>query len=265
VDASGPTWGRALVTGASAGLGATFARHLARGGADLVLVARREDLLRDLAGELVDSTGVAVETLAADLASEDGVAEVCGRLRSDADPVDLLVSNAGITSMGRLHRLEPERERQLVRLNAEAVVLLAQAHLAGLSEREASGAIVNVASLSAFQPLPAMATYAATKAFVVTLSESLANAYGGRGVRVQALCPGFIRTEMAAANDLDEAAGRIPDRLWLDPDRVVRESLAGLDRGRVVVIPGAGYRWLHRVTAALPRGVQRTLVGRFAR
>ena len=256
---SDPAWNRALVTGASSGLGAVFAQRLAAQGTGVVLVARRGERLAGLAERLrEDHPGAGdLEVLPADLATEPGVRAVTERLGDDDAPIDLLINNAGVATVGRLHRRDPAGERALLRLNLEAPVLLAQAHLAGLSRRGGAGGLINVASLSGMVPMPAMATYTASKAGLIAFTESLAAAYAGRGIHLQALCPGFVRTDMAAGHE--EATARIPDLLWLEADQVVDASLASLGSGRLVVVPGWSYRALRRGSALLPGPVLRRI------
>lgn len=253
-------FGRALVTGASSGIGAAFAEALAAGGSDLVLTARRVERLEGLAAGLRDAHGVRVELLPADLAREEGLAAVRERLEDDRDPVRLLVNNAGRGSNGPFDRLDAAGESQTVSLNVTAVLALCHAHLGALRRRGGGGGVINVASLAAFQAMPAMATYAASKAFVVSLSESLAEWASRSGITVQALCPGFVRTEFAASNGLEEQAGRIPRFAWMEPQTVVAVSLAAYRRGGGVVVPGIGYRVLAGLSRTLPRPAARKLM-----
>ena len=256
-----PAWNRALVTGASSGLGAVFAQRLAAQGTHLVLVARRGDRLAELAEHLRDEHpgpgDLDVEVLPADLATEPGVQAVTARLADDDAPIDLLINNAGVATVGRLHRRDPDGERDLLRLNLEAPVLLTQAHLAGLTRRGGRGGLINVASLSGMIPMPVMASYSASKAGLIAFTESLAAAYADHEIHLQALCPGFVRTDMAAGHE--EATSRIPDLLWLEADQVVDASLASLGSGRLVVVPGWSYRALRRGSALLPGSVLRRI------
>lgn len=248
---------RSLVTGASSGIGEAFARRLAERGDDLVLVARRRDRLDALAHELAPA-GVHVEVLAADLTSEDGLATVEHRLASLSEPVDLLVNNAGFGSSGPFADMALDRELEMVALNVVALMRLTRAALEAMAER-GSGTIVNVSSIASFQALPGTATYAATKAFVTSFTEALAEEARGSGVRLQALCPGLTRTEFHATAALDLAW--LPGVAWKSAEEVVDASLAALGSGRVVVIPGL----LNKLTATaswlLPRRVVTGLVG----
>ncbi len=182
----------ALVTGASAGIGAAFAEALAREQYDLVLVARRADRLEELAKRLRDARGVAIEVLAADLTDGAGLARVVARV--EEGPPDLLVNNAGHGSFGNFAELDIDREVGEIQLNVVALVRLTRAALPGMIRR-GHGAIINVSSMAGFQPMPFNATYGATKAFVNSFTEALHEELRGTGVRVQALCPGFTRTD----------------------------------------------------------------------
>ena len=246
----------ALVTGATAGIGAAFARRLAADGHPLVLVARDEARLRALAGELP----VAVEVLPADLATDEGTARIEWRL---GEGVDLLVNNAGLGNPGAFDVTPREAEEHLLRLNVRAVMRLTHAALPPMLER-GSGAVVNVSSMAGFAPGARGATYGASKAWVTSFSESLHLQYADRGVRVLALCPGFTRTEFHARAQMDVSG--IPDRLWLDAEDVVATALADLARGRSRSIPGATYKVLAVASRLLPvvamQGVVRSVRGR---
>jgi uncharacterized protein len=245
---------RALVTGASSGIGETFARHLASRGTALVLVARRQDRLEALAKEL----DVAVEVLAADLADPDDLRRVEERVASTADPVDLLVNNAGFGTTGPFHTLDVAREEEEVRVNVLAVVRLTRAALPGMVERR-HGGIVNVSSLAAFQSDPGNAVYGGTKAFVLSFSEAVAEEVRKTGVRVQCLCPGYTRTEFQTTAEYETS--RIPKALWQAPEQVVDTSLAALAKGKVLCVPGVHNKVAAVGSGFLPRVVQRKLAG----
>jgi len=247
----------ALVTGASTGIGLAFAERLARDHWDLVLVARDRGRLESLATRLRGERGVGVEVLPADLTQPVPLQQVEARIASDAT-LDLLVNNAGFGTRGPFAELDPEHEAEQVRLNVLALVRLTRAALGHMVSR-GRGEIVNVSSLASFQPTPFTATYGATKAFVSSFTEALHEELRGTGVRVQALCPGFTRTEFQQRAGID--TGRIPDLAWMDADAVVEASLAGLARGDAVVVPGALNRTLRIGTTLLPRGVARRLGG----
>jgi short-subunit dehydrogenase len=251
---------RALVTGASAGIGEAFARALAARHHDLLLVARRRDRLEALAKELAERHRVSASVEAVDLAEEAGLAALAAAIA--ADPPDLLVNNAGFGSFGRFAELDPERELEEVRLNVLALVRLTRAALPGMLGR-GSGAVINVSSLAGEVPGPFTATYAATKAFVTSFSESLHEELRGTGVVVQALLPGFTRTEFQEVAGVDP--GRVPSLAWMSAERVARTSLAALERGDALCIPGAGNRLLGGLSALAPRSVARRVLGTIQR
>jgi short-subunit dehydrogenase len=247
----------ALVTGASAGIGTAFAERLAALACDLVLVARNRSRLEEIAKGLREAHGVEVEVLDADLTRPDELARVERRI-AEHPTLDLLVNNAGFGTKGAFAGLDVAREEEEIRLNVLALVRLARAALPGMLER-GRGEIVNVSSLAGFYPGPFVATYAATKAFVTSFTESLAGELRGSPVRVQVLCPGFTHTEFQQRAGVDTS--RIPGVAWMSADAVVQASLAGLERGDVVVIPGGVNRALYAGTALLPRGIVRRVMG----
>jgi short-subunit dehydrogenase len=251
---------RALVTGASAGIGEAFARALAARHHDLVLVARRRDRLEALAKELAERHRVSTSIEAVDLVEEAELAALAAAITPD--PPDLLVNNAGFGTFGRFTELETERELEEIRLNVLALVQLTRAVLPGMLAR-GRGAVINVSSLAGEAPGPFTATYAATKAFVTSFSHSLYEELRGTGVVVQALLPGFTRTEFQAVAGVDP--GLVPSLAWLSAERVARASLAALERGDAVCIPGAGYRLLGGLGALAPRSVARRVLGTLQR
>jgi hypothetical protein len=223
---------RALVTGASSGIGEAYAKRLAAEGYDLVVVARRRDRHERLAAAL----DVDVRPLQADLGTPEGLEAV--RVAALEEPLDLLVNNAALAHYAPFGELDPARAQELVQLNVLAPVLLTRAVLPGMVER-GSGAVVNVASLLAWSGeweaphLPRRAVYAATKSFLVTFTQVLAAELAGSGVRVQVLCPGVVRTEFHTRQGMDMAG-----RTRMEPQDVVAASLADLERGAVVSVPG---------------------------
>ena len=252
---AGTTWNRALVTGASGGIGEAFARKLAAQGADLVLVARRGDTLERLAAELRDRNGVQCDVVPADLTTDLGVHAVEARVGD----VDLLVNNAGYGISARLADVDPAHVEGMIRLNVLAVARLTRAALPKMAAR-GHGGIVNVSSVAGFQPSPSFATYNATKAFVTMFTESLAIEVKGTGVRVQALCPGLTRTgfqDVAGESGTDGT----PEFLWQSADAVVDASLAGLRRNQVIVVPGAHNKVLVGASSLAPHGIKRRLAG----
>jgi len=251
---------RALVTGASAGIGEAFARRLARDAYDLVLVARRKERLEALSRELAERHGARVQVQAADLATPEGLAEVVATASTPA--LDLLVNNAGFGTVGPLAAQDAQREAREIRLN---VLALHQLTLAALPEMLARGhgAIINVSSLAGEIASPYSATYAATKAFVTRLSEAVYEEVKDSGVLVQALLPGFTRTEFQQQAGVDAAS--VPAMAWMQPEAVVEASLRALQRGEALCIPGAGNKVLAMLQAVAPRGVGRRLLGAMQR
>lgn len=239
----------ALVTGATAGIGAAFARRLAAEGHDLVLVARDTGRLRSFADELRARHGVSVEPLPADLSTDDGCAAVEQRL---AGPVDLLVNNAGISLNRPFLRSTAEDEARLLRLNVHAVMRLTLAALPGMTERR-RGSVINVSSVAGFGAVMPGSTYPASKAWVTNFSESVGQSVRPFGVRVMALCPGYTRTEFHQRAGIDTS--KMPRWLWLDADDVVRDALRDLRKGKYVSIPDWRYKAAVVAMRHLPRSV----------
>jgi short-subunit dehydrogenase len=248
----------ALVTGASSGIGRAFADALAARGGELVVVARDDARLDEMGGELERRHGTEVEVVAADLSTEKGTALVEARLESNDPPVDLLVNNAGFGTFGHFHELSREVEDREIRLNVLAVTRLCHAALPGMLARRRGG-IINVSSLAGYQPVPENATYAATKAYVTSLSHALHEETRGTGVKVMVLCPGFTRTEFQERAGVDSRA--VPGWLWQSADEVVHAALRAFDRGRAVCIPGPLNQTGAVFSSALPRGLTRRLAG----
>jgi uncharacterized protein len=236
-----------LVTGASSGIGAEIARLLAMRGLGVTLVARTESRLRSLADELASAHGVRAEVVAADLADEPARNRIETELGERGLGVNVLVNNAGFSTSGPVHRSDPHREVEMVRTDVEAVVHLCSLFLPAMVERR-SGAVLNVASTAAFQPLPGQAGYGAAKAFVLSYSHALRGELRPTGVTVTALCPGPVSTGFQAAagmsgEEFDEA---LPRFMWVPAAEVAKAAVAGMDANRAVVIPGVA----NRVTAA---------------
>jgi short-subunit dehydrogenase len=249
----------ALVTGASSGIGASCARLLAASGCALVLVARREDRLHDLAASLRDQHGADVEVLPADLARDDGLAAVAARL-TDGEPVELLVNNAARSARGTFAELTPEIIDAQLRLNVGALTRLAHAAVTGMLAR-GYGGILNVSSMASLTASPGSAVYGATKAFVTSLTESLHAELAGTDVHVTALLPGFTQTEFHAANNVD--ISYLPRLAWLDPDAVARAGLDAVAAGRPLAVPGAQYKLAAGTVRLLPRSLLRHLAHRY--
>ncbi len=252
----------ALVTGASAGLGAEFARQLAARGVALTLVARRRAALDALAASLPGD----VEVLPADLTTPDGVAVVADRLRAPRDPIDLLVNNAGFGAFGDVADLDVDRQATMVDLNVRALTTLA--HVAASSQRtRGEGGIINVGSTAGFQPNPGAATYGATKAYVRSFTEALHEELRGSGVQVLLLAPGFTDTEFQEVAGV--AAGAVPAAARMTAGPVVAAALADFARGRAVCVPGSGNKLSALGADVTPsivtRRVSKFVHGRFAR
>ena len=245
--------GVALITGASAGLGAEFARQLSKRGCRLVLAARRKDRLDSLAAELGHARSVEI-----DLSGEDAAAELIRNLSDAGETVDLLVNNAGFGLHGRFDKADPKRLRQMVDLNCGALTDLCREVLPAMVERR-SGAILNVASTAAFQAGPGMAVYFATKAYVLSLSEALHEEVRRFGVRVTALCPGPTRTEFGEVAGF-KGNGAF-DRFAMDSETVVRAGLDALDRNKAVAVTGTLNKVGAFSTRLAPRPVLRRIAG----
>lgn len=230
----------ALVTGATAGIGATFARHLARWGYDLVLVARDETRLVAIREELERTAGVTVRTIAADLATDAGVDTVAEFLEQ-APGVDVLVNNAGFGTKGYFADADAAQQEQMLRVHVLAMSRLTRSALGGMLARR-RGSIITVSSVASYLTSAANVNYCATKAYQRVAMESLSQEVRGSGVYVQALCPGFTRTEFHARAHV--STRHIPNWLWMSADEVVGESLDAMRRGgATVVVPG----WRNRL------------------
>jgi short-subunit dehydrogenase len=233
--------GWAVITGASSGFGAIFADLLAKRGLSLLLAGRDEARLDAVAQRVRQTTGIDVELVVGDLGTESGVDALAARL--EGRTIEVLVNNAGFGTYGRFSELDAGREHELVAVNVDALVRLTHAVLPGMLAR-GRGGIVNVASTIAFQPGPYQATYGASKAFVLSLSQALWAETRGSGVTVTALCPGPTRTGFVDALGSDVSHTAIYRRLAA-PEPVVAAGLRGMDKGRAVVVPG----WRLRVMA----------------
>jgi short-subunit dehydrogenase len=248
---------RALVTGASAGIGEAFARALRARGEKLILVARRADRLEALARELGGPEAVAV--VAADLTRPEAVTEIARVLEAKGLTVDTLVNNAGVGHTGRFLDEPPERIFAMLDLNTRAAVAMTRQFVPGMVERR-RGTLINVVSTAAFQPVPFMSIYAATKSFLLSFTEGVAWELRGTGVRVQALCPGLTATEFQGVAGTDRVAFNKTDAQT--PAAVVAESLAGLDRGRERVVAGWRNRALLAVQGVAPRSVSKLVAAK---
>jgi short-subunit dehydrogenase len=241
-----------LITGPTSGLGAGFARRYALDGYDLVLVARDVERLERLGAELHDEVGAAVEVLPADLAQEADRAKVADRL---AAGVRVLVNNAGFGTSGEFWTADFEVLHKQLDVNVTAVMQLTHAALPPMLAARA-GTVINVASVAGLLPGRG-STYSASKAWVISFSEGLANGLEGTGVGVHALCPGFVHTEFHARAGIEMSG--TPSFLWLEVEDVVRETMADVAKGKVVIIPGLQYKALTTGGRVVPRNVVRAL------
>ena len=251
----------ALVTGSTAGIGAAFARALAAEGHDLVLVARDAARLEEVAAELRDRHGVAVEVLPADLTDRDGSRAVEARL-ADADrPVEVLVNNAGMGLRGRFWETELADQERLLELNCAAVMRLTHAALRTMVPRGA-GDVIIVSSTAGYAP-GSRGPYAATKAWATAFAEAISGQVAPSGVRMSAVAPGFVHTEFHQRAGLDMS--RVPELLWLDADRVVADALRDHRAGKVVSVPGVQYKVIVAASRLIPPGLTRRVTAVFTR
>jgi uncharacterized protein len=252
-----------LVTGASSGIGADLARQLAKRGHGVTLVARRQDRLESLADELRSAHKIRVEVLPADLTDAAARAGLVRAMEERDLEVQILVNNAGFSTTGPVHRSEHEREIAMIRTDVEAVADLCSLFLPGMVER-GRGAVLNVASTAAFQPIPGQAGYGASKAFVLSYSHAIRAELRGTGVTVTALCPGPVKTEFveAAGFKEEEAEGSLPKFMWVSAQQVARAAVEGLERGRAVVVPGISNRIAAYLGYIAPREILMPIVAR---
>jgi uncharacterized protein len=232
-----------IVTGASSGIGTELAKQLAARGLGVTLVARREDRLKAIAEELAASTGVRAEVVAADLTDEAARSSILDTLADRGLTVDVLVNNAGLSTTGPVASSDAAAELRMIRTDVEAIVHLCSLVVPGMVER-GRGAVLNVASTAAFQPLPGQAGYAGSKAFVLSYTRALAQELHGTGVTATTLCPGPVETEFAetAGFSEEEASGSLPRIMWVSAADVAKAAVHGMDRGHPVVIPGLANR-----------------------
>jgi uncharacterized protein len=251
---------RAVVTGASQNIGEALATELAARGHNLIVTARREDLLNDLAARLADNYRVAVEVRPADLADPSERAKLCDELATR--PISILCANAGTATFGPVSALDPAVEKAQVQLNAIAVHDLTLAVLPGMIERKAGGILIS-GSAAGNSPIPYNATYAATKAFVNTFSESLRGELRGSGVHVTLLAPGPVRTELPDAADASLVEKLVPDFLWISTEHTARISLDALERNKMRVVPGLTSKAMSVASGYAPRAIVAPIVGAF--
>jgi short-subunit dehydrogenase len=249
----------ALVTGASSGIGEELTRQLAATGVPVVVVARRVDRLEALASELDG-----IEVLPADLGTRDGQDLVAARIADDSRPIELVVNNAGFGTSGTFHDIDVDRLSDEIGLNVDALTRLTHAALVAMVPRQ-RGWVLNVSSFASFQPAPRLAVYAATKAYVTSLSESLHEEVKSSGVAVTALCPGLVKTEFMDVSNLTGDPAEFPDFVWLDLAEVVTAALEGTAKGRALVVPGALYKSATWISGVTPRWIRRVSSGMIPR
>lgn len=243
-----------LITGASGGIGEAFARRLAAEGHDLVLVARSEDKLRELCEELKSKHGIACHFIAVDLTGFEADKQLFDETQKNGIEVEWLINNAGFGSMGDFAKLDLERELGMIDLNISVLVALTHRYLQGMRERK-RGTIINVSSAAGFQPIPFMATYAATKAFVTSFSEAVAEENRPYGIQVLALCPGSTETNFHEAAGMDRALNVKGQET---PEDVVETAMNAIGGGRSKIVSG----WTNWIVATATNFVPNRLITR---
>ena len=250
----------ALVTGASSGIGEALALVCAQHQYDLILVARNQQKLAALATQLNQDYGIEVSVKPYDLTAPGAVKLLSEELLSEDKKVDLLINNAGVLEHGAFVSIAPDDHHSIVQLNVVALTAML-AHLLPTMVARGSGRVLNVASIGAFQPLPSVATYSATKAFVLSLSESLAEEVKGTGVTVTALCPGLTATNMmASAQQKSPALTNIPNFVAADAYNVAQKGFRGCLKGKAIVVPGV-YLFISIFSRASPKWLVRFVTG----
>jgi uncharacterized protein len=245
----------ALITGPTSGIGLSFAHQLAEKDYDLVLVARNEERLKELAAEVEGKYGVHADVLVADLSDRDALASVEARVADATRPVDLLVNNAGFGLKEKFLDNSVEDEQRMLDVLVTAVLRLSHAAIGPMVAR-GKGSIINVSSVAGYLP---RGTYSAAKAYVTSLSEWADLTYRGDGVRVMALLPGFTKTEFHERMDVSRESA--PSWMWLDVDRLVRDALSDLEKGRTISVPSKRYKALSIAAKYTPSGLQARFQG----
>lgn len=234
---------RALITGASAGLGREFARQLAASGKDLVLVARRREPMEDLAAELRDAHGIEVDVMTADMSDPASPAALFGKTRDRGYKIDFLINNAGAESPDLIEVRDWDVHDRYLRLMMTSIAAMCHEFIPAMIER-GHGRVLNVASVAGRMTVGGDYSYGPTKAYLIALSKALASKFRDRGVYVMALCPGFTHTDFHASNKLTNMKAATPKFIWYDADVVVREGLAALEKGKDEYTSGRLYRFL---------------------
>jgi short-subunit dehydrogenase len=254
-----------MITGASSGIGEALAHGCARAGFNLVLVARSADKLQALARQLAADHGVKAWAAPADLTQDGAAQRLAATMRRSRRPIDLLVNNAGVLEHGSFVDMPAQRHRAMIDLNIAALSDMLAAFVPAMVER-GQGRVLNVASIAAFQPVPSLATYAATKAYVLSLTESLAEELQGSGVSITALCPGITATAMLdKATQSNSRLGTLPEFVVGQADAVAEQGLQACLQGKVICVPGALNRAATVAGRATPRWLVRRVGGAVAR
>ncbi len=258
----------AVITGASSGIGAEFARQFAARGHDLLLIARREDKLRTISGDLTSAHGIVADVLVADLAMDEDRARVAAHV-AEVENLAVLINNAGFGTQGAFVDADLESQDRMHRLHILATLDLTYAALRNFTARKGAGesrrGIINVSSVAAFEQAPFNVSYCATKAWINSFSKgiSMELSVAKSSVSIQALCPGFTYSEFHDKLGVDRRT--IPSMFWTPTQFVVAESLRGFDHGAFMVIPGWRYRWLVRVIRTIPDSWMRAISTFYAR
>lgn len=246
----------ALVTGASSGIGEAIAHKLGKAGVGMVLVARRKERLDGLAARYPN-----VEVLAADLTTAEGLDSVLARLGDTTLPVvELVVNNAGFGTSGSFSAADPERLSREISLNINALTRISHEAIRQMQPR-GRGYLLNVSSIASFQPGPDLAVYAATKAFVTSLTQALHEELRGSGIRVTALCPGLTHTEFQSISNTSGLESSFPEFAWMSADDVARDGLRAVAVGKAICVPGLVNKSLATVSTFTPRGIARRIAG----
>ena len=246
----------ALVTGASSGIGEAVANKLGKAGVGMVLVARRKDRMDAIASRYAN-----VEVLVADLTTSSGLSAVLERLGSTSLPnIELVVNNAGFGTSGPFADADPERLSREISLNINALTRISHEAVRQMLPR-GRGYLLNVSSIASFQPGPDLAVYAATKAFVTSLTESLHEELRGSGIRVTALCPGLTHTEFQSISNTSGLESNFPEFAWMSADDVARDGLRAVAAGKAICVPGVVNKSLATVSTFTPRGLARRIAG----
>ena len=254
----------ALITGASSGIGAELAHCFAAGGFDLVLVARSVDKLKSLATGLTQKHGIQARAVPLDLAQPGSVEKLSRMLHKEHLAVDVLVNCAGVLEHGQFIKMQPEQHQNMIDLNLSALTAMLATFVPQMVER-GHGRVLNVASIAAFQPIPSLATYAATKAFVLSLTESLAEELKGTGVSVTALCPGVTATPMMASAEHGSPGLKVPGFLVGNATQVAAEGYEACMQGDVIRVPGVVNLATTLASRATPKWLLRQISGMIGR